>query len=206
MWSSGSAKLGAAAGGLLGVAVLQQLDHDIVELDEAHVQALRAASQVRDAHGARIDPAHARLDLLVGQQRVVDALALEVAVAHHLGAAEHLGIEFEGAVHVLHGEPEMLHALQPRAERPVVARRGAHPTRLLRCRRRCGGTGQSAQHRGADGLQRVAALQIRCIAVSMFAHGASPCSRWNIQAQLAATTTILGLANSLMPSSESSRP
>ena len=29
---------GAAARGLLGVAVLQQLDHDIVELDEAHIE------------------------------------------------------------------------------------------------------------------------------------------------------------------------
>ena len=63
----------------------------------------------------------ARLDLLVGQQGVVDALALEIAVAHDFGAAEHLGVEREGAIHVLHGEPEVLHALQPRAERCVVA-------------------------------------------------------------------------------------
>ena len=107
---------------MLGVAVLQQLDHHVVELDEPHVQALRAASQVRDAHGPRIDPAHARFDLLVGEQRVVDALALEIAVAHDLGAAEHFGVEREGAVHVLHGEPEVLHALQPRAERRAALR------------------------------------------------------------------------------------
>ena len=75
--------------------------------------------QVRNAQRARIDLAHARLDLLIGQQRVVNALALEVAIAHHLGAAEHLGIEREGAIHVLHCEAEMLHALQPRAERPL---------------------------------------------------------------------------------------
>jgi hypothetical protein len=110
---------GAAARGLLGVAVLQQLDHDIVELDEANVQALRAAAQIRDAHRARIDPAHARLDLLIRQQRVVDSLTVEVAVAHDLGSTEDFGIEGEGAVHVLHGEPEMLHALEPGAERPV---------------------------------------------------------------------------------------
>ena len=113
----------AAAGGLLGVAILQQLDHDVVELDEAHVQPLRAAAQIRNAHRARIDPALARLDLLVGQQRVVDALALEIAVAHHLGSAEHLGVELERAIHVLHGQAEVLHALQPCTERPAVSTR-----------------------------------------------------------------------------------
>ena len=62
-------------------------------LDEAHVQALRSASQVGDAQGPRIDLAHTRFDLLIGQQRVVDALALEVAVAHDFAAAEHFGVE-----------------------------------------------------------------------------------------------------------------
>ena len=37
-----------APGRLIGVAILQQLDHDVVELDEPHVQALRAASEIRD--------------------------------------------------------------------------------------------------------------------------------------------------------------
>ena len=46
---------GAAAGRLIGVAILQQLDHDVVELDEPHVQPLRAAAQVRHAHRPRID-------------------------------------------------------------------------------------------------------------------------------------------------------
>lgn len=52
-------KARAAAGGLLGVAVLQQFDHDVVELDEPHVQPLRPASQVGDAHRPRIDLARA---------------------------------------------------------------------------------------------------------------------------------------------------
>jgi hypothetical protein len=32
---------------LLCVAILQQLDHDIVELDEAHIQPLRVPLEVR---------------------------------------------------------------------------------------------------------------------------------------------------------------
>ena len=61
-----------------------------------------------------------RLDLLIGQQRVVDALALEIAVAHHLGAAEHFGVELVGAVHVLHRQAEMLDPLQPAADEPLL--------------------------------------------------------------------------------------
>ena len=46
----------------------------------------------------------------------------KISVAHHFGAAEHFGVELEGAIHVLYREPEMLHALQPRPERPIVSR------------------------------------------------------------------------------------
>ena len=159
MWSSGSAKLAPLPAGCCRVAILQQLDDDVVELDEAHVQPLRAAAEVGNAQRPRIDLAHARLDVLVGQQRVVDALALEVAVAHHLGAAEHLGVEREGAVHVLHGEAEVLHALQPRAERAagagleIPAGCGGRGCR----RRRQNGGRETADDAGGSGLQEVAA-------------------------------------------------
>lgn len=62
----------------------------------------------------------------------MDALALEVAVAHHLGAAENLGVELEGAIHVLHGEAEVLHTLQARAERSGIAGGLAQRLHLLR--------------------------------------------------------------------------
>jgi hypothetical protein len=166
----------AAAGGLLGIPVLQELDHDIVELDEAHVQAQPAAPQVRDAHGPWIDPAHARLDLLIGQQRVVNALTVKIAVAHHLGAAEHLGVEFVGAVHVLHRQPEMLHALQPRAERPAVSRRRAcRRTGLRRSRRGGRGRGrQPADHGRARARENGPALRIEFIGLLTVTHAASP--------------------------------
>jgi hypothetical protein len=132
----------------------------------------------RDAHGTRIDLAPARLDLLIGQQGIVDALAVEVAVAHHLGAAQYLRIERERAVHVLHREAEVLHALQPRSERPVVACRGSHRAPILPgrggARRRRGGNGKPGQHGGAGALQHVAALLVGCIGSLIIAHVASP--------------------------------
>ena len=45
----------AAAHRLVGIAILQQLDHHIVELHEAHVEPLLAAGEVRHADRARID-------------------------------------------------------------------------------------------------------------------------------------------------------
>ena len=108
--------------GLIGIAVLQQLDHDIVELDEAHVEALRTTAEIRHTQRARVDLARAGFDFLVGQQRVVDPLTLEVAIAEHFGAAEDLGIELIGAVHVLNRDAEMLHTLQPRAQGRIVCR------------------------------------------------------------------------------------
>ena len=109
MWSSGSAKaLPLPAGcSARGIATVR---HDIVELDESNIQTLRPAPQIRDAHGARIDPAYARLDVLVGQQRVVNAVALEVAIAHDFRPAQYFGVEGERAVHVLNRETEVLHA------------------------------------------------------------------------------------------------
>src|SRR5262245_37288484 len=69
----------AAAHRLSRVAILQQLDDDVVELDEAHVQPLRATPKVGDADGARINLALVRNDLLMGEDCVVDGLTVEVA-------------------------------------------------------------------------------------------------------------------------------
>ena len=137
--------------------------------------SLCAASEVRDAYRTRIDLAHARLDLLVGEQGVVDALAVKVAVAHHFGTAEHFRVERKGAVHVLHREAEMLHALQSCAEWPVVAHCGAHPARVLRDRGRGSRNGQSAKHRGANSLKHISALHTGFTGILIFAHVASPC-------------------------------
>ena len=175
-------KRGAAAGGLLRVAVLQQLDHDIVELDEAHIEPLCSASQVGNAHRARIDPAHPRLDLLVRQQRIVNALTMEVAVAHHFGAAKDFRIEFERAIHVLNREPEMLHALKPCTKRPIVGFCRRNPLRALCLGRRrdaCPRRGQPGQHSGAGGAKRIAAFQVDGIQVSLIAHLGSPCGLLN---------------------------
>jgi hypothetical protein len=68
----------AAAHRLRRVAVLQQLDDDVVELNEAHVQPLRAAPKIGDDDGTRIDLAFMRNDLLMREDRVVDGLAVEV--------------------------------------------------------------------------------------------------------------------------------
>ena len=67
-------KRSAAAGRLRSVAVLQELDHDVVELDEADVESLGAVLEIGDAHRTRVHFAFARLDLLRGEQRVVNAL------------------------------------------------------------------------------------------------------------------------------------
>lgn len=61
-----------------------------------------------------------RLDLLGGQKRVVDGLALKIAIAHDLRATRHLGVEGERALHVLDRQAEMLHAPQTRPERTAA--------------------------------------------------------------------------------------
>ncbi len=54
MCSSGSAKAAPLPAVCSASRYLQELDHHVVELDEAHVQTLRAASKIRNAH-ARAD-------------------------------------------------------------------------------------------------------------------------------------------------------
>ena len=75
----GRAAASRAAHRLVGVPILEQLDHDVVELDEPHVEALGAAPQVRNADRARIDPKLAGYDLLVSQQSVLDGAVWQVA-------------------------------------------------------------------------------------------------------------------------------
>ncbi len=110
----------SAAHRLLGVAILQELDHDIVELHETDVEPLLATLQVRHADRSRIDPSLPCDDLLIRHQRIVDRLAVKISIAHHLVTAEHLGVELERPIHVLDGDAEMLHALEPGAESSVV--------------------------------------------------------------------------------------
>ena len=109
-----------------------------------------------------------RFDFLIGQQRVVDTLALEIAVAHHFRAAQYLRVEFERAIHVLDREAEMLHALKPCAQRPFVAICRRSRLRAL-CRRRRRDAGprcsQPGQHRGASAAKRIAALEVDRIQV-----------------------------------------
>ena len=51
----------------------------------------------------------------------MDRFAVEIAVPHHLGAAQDLGVELESPIHVLNREAEMLGALEPRAQRSAIA-------------------------------------------------------------------------------------
>ena len=93
---------------------------------------MRAAAKIGDSHGARVDAARARFDFLAGQKRIVNAFPLEIAVAHHLRSAEHLGVEAEGTLHILHREAKMLHALQAKAEGEFVGLGGRGRSRPLR--------------------------------------------------------------------------
>lgn len=121
---------------LVRVAILQKLDDDVVELDEAHVEPLRAASQIGHADGARVDRQLVGADLLVREQRVLDGIALEVTVPKHLRPTKHLGVEFESPLHILHRQPKVLDTLQPSTKWPAVAGGGRRRVGALRrCRR-----------------------------------------------------------------------
>src|SRR5262249_36880750 len=81
-----------AAHWLVGVAILQQLDDDIVKLDKAHVQPLLPAPEIGDSQCSRTNVELVCQDLLIGQQRVLNAVALEIAVEEHFCAAEHFSV------------------------------------------------------------------------------------------------------------------
>src|SRR5690349_16967135 len=102
----------ATAHWLARIAILQQFDDHIVELDEANVQPLRSAPEVGHADGAGINSFLTRENLLIQQERVVDLLTLEIAIAHHLDAAKHLSVELECAIHILNGQAKVLDALE----------------------------------------------------------------------------------------------
>ena len=105
---------------LVGIAILQEFDHDVVELDEPHVEALGAIPQIGYADRPRIDAKLIRQDLLIGKQRVLDRVALEIAMAEHFRPAKDFRVELISAFHVLNGESEVLHPLQPCSEGAVV--------------------------------------------------------------------------------------
>jgi hypothetical protein len=99
----------------------------------------------------------------------VDALALKIAVAHHLGAAKHVRVELKGALHILYRQPEMLDALQSRAECCSAAR--------LRLRRRGGrspGDGKTRHHRGAAAEQQIAPLDTHVRHFAVVSHRLTP--------------------------------
>src|SRR5215468_752781 len=102
------------------VAVMQQLEHDVVELHEAHVETLLSTPEVRHPNGLRIDPALPGNDLLIGHQRILNPVSMEIAVAIYLVSPEHLGVELERAIHVMDRNTEVLHSLEARAEGSVV--------------------------------------------------------------------------------------
>src|SRR5262245_46102001 len=106
---------------LLSVAILQELDQDVVELHEANVEPLVAPLQIRHADRSRIDLPLPSDDLLIGHQRVMDLLPMKIAITHYLVAAEYLGVELEGAIHVVDRNTEMLHSLKAGAEGCAVA-------------------------------------------------------------------------------------
>ncbi len=60
------------------VAVLEQLDDRIVELDQACIQPLRPTAQVRNADRFRIDLLMSGLDLINQKNRVVHAVPVEI--------------------------------------------------------------------------------------------------------------------------------
>jgi hypothetical protein len=57
---------------LLGVSILQELYDDVVELDKADVEPLRAAPQVRHSDSLWIDLALASKYFLIREERVMD--------------------------------------------------------------------------------------------------------------------------------------
>ncbi len=154
----------AAAHRLVRIAILEQFDHGVVELDEPDIESLCAAPEIGDPDRPWIDPPLAGFDVLVSQQGVVNALTLEVTVAHDLGTTEHLCIELVGAVHVLHGQSKVLGSLQPGTERCGVAIACGGPGRRTgglgqNRRSHCEGGGSGSCDRGPGGMKHLPAVR-----------------------------------------------
>src|SRR5262245_20163847 len=94
---------GAAARWLGTVAIVEQLQNHVVELEETDVQSLPPAPQVRHSYCRGADALIESFDLVIQQQCVVDDLAVEVAVSHDFRSPKDLGIERIRAIHVLYG-------------------------------------------------------------------------------------------------------
>jgi hypothetical protein len=103
----------------------------------------------------------------------MNALAVKIAVAHHLGPSKNFCIEFERAIHMLHCKPEMLHTLEPRAERTVVARH-ISPTRALCDRRTDGARDRQSANQRSSGLKNASPLEACFVGVSIFTHILAP--------------------------------
>jgi hypothetical protein len=134
---------------LVRIAILQELDHDVVELYEPHVEALGAAPQVWHADSPRIDAEFIGKDFLVGEQRVLYGVALKVTVPEHFCPTEDFGIEFICPFHVLHCEAEMLYALEPGTQQAFIAGDDRRFLSGCRCVDRKGG--RNTANRNASG-------------------------------------------------------
>ncbi|MDT4860152.1 hypothetical protein FQZ97_946960 [compost metagenome] len=111
-----------AARGLLRVPILQELDHDVVELDKPDVETLRATAQIRNAKRAWIDAITGYLNVLDQQQGILNPLTEKIAIAHHFRATKNLSVELERTIHVLHRDTEMLNTSEtPPSALPDVA-------------------------------------------------------------------------------------
>ena len=65
---------------LVGVPILQQFDDDVVELNEPHIEPLLTAAEIGDSQGLGAHAQLVREDFLIGEQRVLNTVALEIAV------------------------------------------------------------------------------------------------------------------------------
>src|SRR5262245_59522560 len=103
------------------LAIVQEFQNHVVELDEADVQALLSVTKIGNSVGRRIDFLLVSFDLVIQHQSVLNFFAMEVPVAHHLGAAQHICVERIRPVHILNRQSKVLKTEDTLPERCVVA-------------------------------------------------------------------------------------
>src|SRR5262245_28367227 len=103
------------------LAIVQEFQNHVVKLDEADVQALLSVTKIGNSVGRRIDFLLVSFDLVIQHQSVLNFFAMEVPVAHHLGAAQHICVERIRPVHILDRQSKVLKTEDTLPERCVVA-------------------------------------------------------------------------------------
>src|SRR5262245_15195826 len=103
------------------LAIVQEFQNHVVKLDEADVQALLSVTKIGNSVGRRIDFLLVSFDLVIQHQSVLNFFAMEVPVAHHLGAAQHICVERIRPVHILNRQSKVLKTEDTLPERCVVA-------------------------------------------------------------------------------------